>query len=91
VPKQVDSEQQRSEFADATWRVINGATQIRVILYSQAKPGSGEWSDLKPFVGTQRLTNSARKGWPANRKRVLRSGEVTHPAKRRQRVSGPCD
>jgi hypothetical protein len=24
----------------------------------QAKPGKGEWNNLKPFVGTQRVTNS---------------------------------
>ena len=57
----------------------------------QAKPGRGGWDDLKPFVGTQRVTNPARKGWPAMRKRVLRGGGVIHPAKRRQRVGGPCD
>jgi hypothetical protein len=38
-----------------------------------------------------RAANPARKGWPAIRKRVLRGGGVTHPAKRRQRVGGPCD
>jgi hypothetical protein len=44
--------------------------------------------DLKPFVGTQRAANPARKGWPAIRKRVLRGGGVIHSAKRRQRVGG---
>jgi hypothetical protein len=24
----------------------------------QAKPGKGEWNNLKPFIGTQRVTNS---------------------------------
>jgi hypothetical protein len=43
-----------------------------------------EWNNLKPFVGTQRVTNSRPEGWPAIRKRVLRGGEVTHPAKRRE-------
>jgi hypothetical protein len=62
-----------------------------IIAVRQAKLGKGEWIDLKPFVGTQRVVSPARKGWPAIRKRVLRGGGATHPAKRRQRVSGPCD
>jgi hypothetical protein len=47
--------------------------------------------DLKPFVRALRVATPARKGWPAIRKRVLRGGGATHPAKRRQRVGGPCD
>jgi hypothetical protein len=45
---------------------------------------------LKPFVRAQQVPSPARRGWPAIRKRVLRGGGATHPAKRRQRVSGPC-
>jgi hypothetical protein len=50
-----------------------------------------ERCNLKPSAGTQQRVSSARKGWPAIRKRVLRGGGAIHSAKRRQRVCGPCD
>jgi Phage integrase family len=53
--------------------------------------GGHERGNLKPSVGTQQRFNSARKGWPAIRKRVLRGGGAIHAAKRRQRVCGPWD
>jgi len=66
-----------------------------LLLKSFGAPGEA-WerrmeSYLKPFVRTQWVVNPTRKGWPAIRKRVLRSGGATRPAKRRQPVSGPCD
>ena len=45
----------------------------------------------KPFVGTLRVTNPARQSLASSRKRVLRGAGATRAAKRRQRVSGPCD
>jgi len=48
-------------------------------------------SALKPCSGTQRVTNPARPRLATSRKRVLRGGEVTHAAERRQRVCRPCD
>lgn len=31
-------------------------------------------SNVKPFIGTLRVTNPARQSWTSNRKRVLRGG-----------------
>jgi len=33
---------------------------LRIIWVRQAKPGEGGWDDLKPFVGTRRVTSPAR-------------------------------
>jgi hypothetical protein len=46
---------------------------------------------LKPFIGTLRVNESRPAELAGSRKRVLRGGGVTLPAKRRQRVSRPCD
>ena len=45
----------------------------------------------KPFIGTLRVTNPARQSLASSRKRVLRGGGATLPAKRRQPVPRPCD
>jgi hypothetical protein len=42
-------------------------------------------SNVKPFIGTLRVTNPVRQSWTSSRKRVLRGGGVTLTAKRRQR------
>ena len=55
---------------------------------SSGKEDSSSW---KPFVGTLRVTNPARQSWASSRKRVLRGGWATPPAKRRQRGQRPCD
>ena len=46
---------------------------------------------VKPFAGTLRVTNPARKSRASSRKRVLRGGWVTTPAKRRQPDQTLCD
>jgi hypothetical protein len=68
-----------------------GGHRIGVRQESLGKEGGHERGNLKPSVGTQQRFNSARKGWPAIRKRVLRGGGAIHAAKRRQRVCGPWD
>src|SRR5208337_4742621 len=46
---------------------------------------------VKPFAGTLRVTNPARKSRTSSRKRVLRGGWVTTPTKRRQPDQTLCD
>ena len=48
-------------------------------------------SNVKPFIGTLRVTNPVRQSWTSSRKRVLRGGGATLPAKRRQRDQTLCD
>jgi hypothetical protein len=48
-------------------------------------------SNVKPFIGTLRVTNPVRQSRASSRKRVLRGGWVTAPAKRRQRDQTLCD
>ena len=58
----------------------------------QESLGKGEATvTRKPFVGTLRVTSPARQSLASGRKRVLRGAGATRAAKRRQRVSGPCD
>src|SRR4051812_3079771 len=57
----------------------------------QEKLGKGGSHKRKPFVGTLRVTSPVRQSLASGRKRVLRGVRATGAAKRRQRVSGPCD
>ena len=57
----------------------------------QESSGKEEVGSLKPFSGTLRVTNPVRKSRASSRKRVLRGGWVTTPAKRRQPDQKPCD
>jgi hypothetical protein len=58
---------------------------------SPAAYPTGIASSVKPFIETLRVTNPVRQSRASSRKRVLRGGWVTTPAKRRQRDQTPCD
>src|SRR5271157_2130327 len=47
--------------------------------------------NVKPFIETLRVTNPVRQSRASSRKRVLRGGWETAPAKRRQRDQTLCD
>ena len=53
--------------------------------------GKEDHSNVKPFVGTLRVTNPVRQSRASSRKRVLRGERATVTAKRRQRDQTPCD
>src|SRR5512135_2709915 len=88
----VDDPLALSGFPEQPDEVLDGEVVLAGQLRAPGKLGKGE-SDVtrKPFVGTLRVTSPARQSLASGRKRVLRGAGVTRAAKRRQRVSGPCD
>jgi len=48
--------------------------RIRYGVLAPRSSGKENQSNVKPFIGTLRVTNPARQSWTSSRKRVLRGG-----------------
>jgi hypothetical protein len=73
---------------------LRRSSQPAAYILRQAKPGEGGRDDvglLKPSVADPAGGSPARQRLATSRKRVLRGGGATLPAKRRQRVRMPRD
>ena len=75
----------RSSRADV-W-TVGAALVSNTTVFAPGKAWARRMNELKPCEGTLRVTKPARRSWPSSRKRVLRGGGATRPAKRKYRLN----